>query len=83
MYMSEKLTNNLYKDINREIDDLADWFRANKLSLNVSKTTYMLFCCRFRLVQSEETVLMMSYKIIKHTHCNTFVGLYIDERLDW
>ena len=43
VYMSGKLINDLYKDKNRELEVLADWFHANKLSLNVSKTKYMLF----------------------------------------
>ena len=79
MYISGKLTNNLYKDMNRELEVLADWFHANKLYLNVSKQT-MLFS-RFCPVQSEETVLMMSYKIFQPTHCTKF--LCLKERLDW
>ena len=34
-------------------------------------------------VQSEETVLLMSDKIIKPTHCIIFLRLYIDEKLAW
>ena len=29
--------------MNTELTHITDWFRANKLSLNVSKTNYMLF----------------------------------------
>jgi len=29
--------------MNRELDRLTDWFRANKLSLNKPKTNYMIF----------------------------------------
>ena len=42
----------------------------------------MLFS-RSHPVQREETVLMTSDNIIKPTHCIKFLGLYIDERLDW
>ena len=34
---------NLYSKINDDLLTLTDWFRANKLSLNISKTNYMLF----------------------------------------
>ena len=87
--MSGKLINDLYKNMNTKLEVLADWFHANKVSLNVSKvslnvskTKYMLFS-RYHPVQREETVLTMSDTIIKPTHCITFLGLYIDERLDW
>jgi hypothetical protein len=33
----------LYETMDRELDSLTDWFRANKLSLNVSKTNYNIF----------------------------------------
>ena len=47
------------KNMYKELEVLADWFHANKLSLNVSKTKYMLFS-RYHPVQREETVLTMS-----------------------
>ena len=33
----------LMQIINTELQILADWFRANRLSLNISKTNFMLF----------------------------------------
>ena len=33
----------LYEQANVEIDKLADWLKANKLTLNISKTRYMIF----------------------------------------
>ena len=34
---------NLYKAMNEDLKILEDWFKANKLSLNASKTNYILF----------------------------------------
>ena len=62
--------------------DIPDWFHANRLSLNVSKTKYMLFS-RSHPVQRDETVFKMSDTIIKPIHCIKFLGRCIDERLDW
>ena len=28
--------------INKELSEISNWFRANKLSVNASKTTYMI-----------------------------------------
>ena len=33
----------LMKNVNAELSKLSDWFRANRLSLNISKTNYILF----------------------------------------
>ena len=33
----------IYETMNNELQILSDWFRANKLSVNASKTNYMLF----------------------------------------
>ena len=59
---------------------MADWFRANKLSLNVSKTNYVLFytksvCTKLELKIGDMTVERKPY--VK------FLGILVDEHLDW
>ena len=34
---------NLYVIANYELESLSEWFRSNKLSLNVSKTNFVIF----------------------------------------
>ena len=34
----------LFERLNTEIEKATEWFRANKLSVNLSKTHYMIFC---------------------------------------
>ena len=43
IYISSNNITNLYRDMNIKLDNLTDWFRANKLSLNITKTNYMIF----------------------------------------
>ena len=33
----------LYKQVNNELDELQNWLRLNKLSINVNKTNYIIF----------------------------------------
>ena len=40
---SSNNTGTLYKSMNEELEISNDWFKANKLSLNASKTNYILF----------------------------------------
>ena len=43
MYSSNSNVDILYSETNKELIQLDDWFRANKLSLNVKKTNYSIF----------------------------------------
>jgi len=43
LYASSKRPDELYHKINNDLDCPWDWFKANKLSLNIAKTNYMLF----------------------------------------
>ena len=38
-------TNTLYNNMNGDLANLINWFKANKLSLNIAKTNYILFPC--------------------------------------
>ena len=78
IYKTGKQVNNIYEDMNKELQILADWFRANKLSLNISKTKCMLFC-RSPPPENEEIILTM-YNTANEVQ---FLGLHIDEKLDW
>ena len=41
VYMSGKLINDLYKNMNKELEVLADWLHASNLSLNVKFCIYI------------------------------------------
>ena len=43
LFFSSTNINDLIAIVNRELDKLAVWFRANKLSLNIDKTNFILF----------------------------------------
>ena len=82
IYKTGKQVTNIYEDMNKELQILADWFRANKLSLNISKTKCMLFC-RSPRPENEENILTMYNTVIQQMKCVQFLGLHIDEKLDW
>ena len=72
---------NLFRDMNIELDNLTDWFRANKLSLNVTKTMYMLFTSAN--TEQRHMKLTMTNTIITKTKCVNCLGVLIDEKLKW
>jgi hypothetical protein len=81
LFCSDKNINNLVTIINSELEKLCVWFALNKLSLNVSKTNYMLFSnCKNNI--PNVGIFMKNCKIDR-VHVTKFLGVQIDENLDW
>ena len=43
LFISDSNIKNLFETMNEELRKVENWFKANKLSLNISKTKYSLF----------------------------------------
>ena len=43
LFLSDSNIENLFETMNEELRKVAIWFKANKLSLDISKTKYSLF----------------------------------------
>ena len=67
---------------------MEEWFQANKLTVNLSKTKFILFGSRQRLTNSTTTRLEQDLnlkfgrQIDRVTHTK-FLGLVLDENLSW
>ena len=66
--------------VNIEMSKLSKWFSINKLSLNVKKTSYMLFGNRH---VNNDIKIRIDMEEIEKVHVTKFLGVYIDYRLDW
>ena len=44
IFLSDVTLDRLLTTVNKELTYICDWFAINKLSLNVSKTNFVLFC---------------------------------------
>ena len=66
--------------ISRELIKLSRWFAINKLSLNVSKTNYMVFT--YKKDTSKCQVHIDKYPI-ERVFVTKFLGVLIDEKLTW
>ena len=62
---------------------MADWFRANKLSLNVSKTNFVMFCLKRKSKFHEINTIKLGDEIIQRVNNAKFLGLHseIDDEL--
>ena len=82
VYVTGDDIRSLYILMNQELNILTDWFYANKLSLNVTKTNYMLFTRTLKPI-GNDMVLGMANIEIARTSSFKFLGLHIDDRLTW
>ena len=70
--------------INSELLKISDWLTVNKLSLNVEKTKFMVFHNYQRVIANEDIPdLMINDKKIDRVSCCNFLGLTINEFMNW
>ena len=70
--------------INSELLKISDWLAVNKLSLNVEKTKFMVFHNYQRVIVNEDIPdLMINDKKIERVSCFNFLGLTINEFMNW
>ncbi|XP_065667552.1 uncharacterized protein LOC136087866 [Hydra vulgaris] len=80
-YLSNRKQYISYDGVNKELDNLTQWFKANKLSLNITKTKYTLF----HRVHKKENIprklpnLFIDKDIIKREISLKFLGVILDE----
>ena len=65
--------------IETDLMKLTDWFKANKLTVNISKTVFMSFGVKGEKLEN----IRLSGETITHSENTKFLGLWIDEKLNW
>ena len=73
-------TRELQNTVCSDLSKFYDWFSANKLSLNISKTNYVVFGPLSK--NWDVTIHLNSIKIDK-VNTSKFLGVYIDSNLSW
>ena len=74
--------------VNSELNNLSNWLNSNKLSLNIMKTNFVIFCpyqkkfnylLQISIFDSDKNKNVA----LEHKNCIKFLGLLIDENLSW
>ena len=77
----------MFNDMRSDLEELIEWFRANKLSLNIAKTNYVLFKPpRLKLIDKTPPsccVLKFGNEEILQKSSTKFLGIEMDQRLSW
>lgn len=69
--------------MNETLSNISDWFKANKLSLNISKTKSVLFSKQKTVRANDSPTLKINNQPISKATHTKFLGVIIDENLDW
>ena len=80
IYKSHRNVRYLKWCIEEDLKTISDWFKANKLTLNLNKTVYVFFGNSKNEVKPD---LEISNIILKPSKIAKFLGLWLDEDLNW
>ena len=85
---ADKNLKSLESTINDELCKLYDWLIANKLSLNIKKSNYVIFRPRQKKVKYEVNLKIFnhhtnSYMSLERKSYVKYLGVLIDENLSW
>ena len=72
----------LAKLVNKELKSVKRWLNLNKLSLNISKTNYIIFHSTTIKIP-EDTSITIGRKHLTKAKYVKFLGLLLDENLSW
>src|SRR6218665_586202 len=80
---SHKSLDELVKIANQELSSISDWFRANRLSLNVLKTHFILVRSYGKNTRNVDITLTIDGIKITQVDSVKFLGVMVDEHLNW
>ena len=83
LYISDKNVKKLVEKSNKELARVDDWLIANKLTLNVSKTNFILFRPPKGKKLQAKPVVSIRGKQIERVSSTKFLGVYVDQHLSW
>ena len=81
IFLSHPNLNTLTNIFNTELIKVSNWFKANKLSLNVNKTNYIHFTKKKH--NTPPTHILIDNKLIHPVDHTKFLGCIIDQNLSW
>ena len=82
LFLQGKDLSSMIDLMNCEMEKITDWVSANKLSVNLDKTYYMIFKTRGKKIQSSKEIMMLNHKILKVDEIK-FLGVILDSHLTW
>jgi hypothetical protein len=82
LFYSHKNISDLIDQVNRELNKLSNWFSANRLSINLKKTNFMIFRPKQKQCDVEFNIFLNSHRVCLINEVG-FLGVILDEHLTW
>ena len=82
LFLSHKNPEHLLNLANSELEKVSSWFIANKLSINIKKTNFMLFKPRQKKCALNQP-LLIDGKEIEQVSQTSFLGVIFNQNLSW
>ena len=82
-FLQNKDITELFDAGNKELQLVDQWLIANRLSVNVSKTKYVLFKTAQSNLTTKKQTLTSRQNKIEQVECIKFLGVYKQEHLSW
>ena len=83
LIVSDRNLKNLRLKMNEELKSLYEWLCANRLSLNVVKTEFLLFRNNLSKNENFKFTLRLNNKTLYESHYVKYLGIIIDNKLNW
>lgn len=83
IFLSDKDEQRLLSSMNDILDKVDLWFKTNKLSLNVKKSSYMIFKRRNKCILHPRNPVFIANNALEHVSHAKFLGINIDDQLNW
>ena len=85
LFYSNNDIETLFSTVNMELEKISEWFKANKLSLNIKKTNYTLF--HKNSIKDDLPLKLPDLRIVnsilKRQASIKFLGIMLDENILW
>ena len=81
MFLQGKDLRMMQATLNNDLEKVSKWLKVNKLSLNIDKTHFMLFCGRKKV--DDDLNIQIDGQYINRVSSTKFLGVTIDELLIW
>ena len=83
LFFSNKDLSILFKTVNNELEKIAKWFKCNRLSLNLDKTSYIIFTTRNKKIIDTNLDIKIDGITLELVQKTKFLGVIINSHLNW
>ena len=85
LFISDSNIESLFETMKEELRKVANWFKANKFSWNISKTKYSFFYSTRKRKDTPNFLppLHIDNVLVKREFVTKFLGVYLDENISW